>query len=150
MVYRWTTGDDPVFRSFYDITEAYYIMIAGGADKRREYVPYNASEDIPHALLAFAGGVPAGCAGLKQHGEGTAELKRLWVEPAFRRQGIASALMDRAEERARSMGCTRLILQTRPAMRGAVALYLSRGYLPIPNFPPYDHLEGAVCYAKEL
>jgi len=43
-------------------------------------------------LLAYAGGVPAGCAGLVDRGEHTAEVKRLYVRPAFRGEGIARAL----------------------------------------------------------
>jgi ribosomal protein S18 acetylase RimI-like enzyme len=58
--------------------------------------------------------------------------------------------MDRIEEKARQAGFRCLILQTRPAMADAVRLYESRGYRLIPNYPPYDRLDGAVCYAKTL
>ena len=150
VTYRWTHGDDPVFQHFYGVTEAYYCRIAGGADKRRAFVPYNASDGIPDVALAFVDGEAAGCAGLKRHSETDGEVKRLWVEPAFRGRRIASGLMDRIEEKARQAGFRRLILQTRPAMADAVRLYESRGYRLIPNYPPYDRLDGAVCYAKTL
>ena len=93
---------------------------------------------------------PVACAGLKRYSDLDAEVKRLWVEPAYRGRHIASALMDRIEEKARALGYRRVILQTRPIMPDAVALYTKRGYELIPNYPPYDQLEGAVCYAKTL
>ena len=149
-VFRWTDGDDPAFRRFYDITEAYYSRIVGGADRRRAFVPYNASDGIPDVALAFLDGEAVGCAGLKRYSDADAEVKRLWVEPAFRGKGIATMLMDRVEERAKAQGYRRVILQTRPIMPDAVALYEKRGYRLIPNYPPYDRLDGAVCYAKAL
>ena len=60
------------------------------------------------------------------------------------------SVMDEIEEKARQMGFRRVILQTRPIMPDAVALYTKRGYALISNYPPYDRLEGAVCYAKAL
>jgi ribosomal protein S18 acetylase RimI-like enzyme len=48
------------------------------------------------------------------------------------------------------MGYKRTILQTREIMTEAVSLYRKRGYVKIKNYPPYDKLDGAVCYAKKL
>ena len=35
-------------------------------------------------------------------------------------------------------------------MEEAVHLYTKRGYVLIDNYPPYDKLEGVICFAKEL
>ena len=35
-------------------------------------------------------------------------------------------------------------------MTEAVSLYEKLGYYRIENYPPYDKLDGAVCYAKDL
>ena len=150
ITYLWTDGNHPAFRHFYAVTEAYYSRIVGGKENRAGFVPFNASAGIPHVLLAYANGQPVGCAGLKRYSDADAEVKRLWVEPVCRGQHIASALMDQIEEKARTSGYHRLILQTRPIMTDAVALYTKRGYALIPNYPPYDKLPGAVCYAKAL
>ena len=150
IIFRWTDGNDPDFQRFYRLTEAYYSRIAGGKAKRRAFIPFNASWEIPHVLIACQEEWAVGCAGLKRYSETDAELKRLWVEPAFRGRHIAARLMDQIEEKALQMGFRRLILQTRPLMADAVALYEKRGYALIPNYPPYDQLDGAVCYAKAL
>ena len=150
ITYQWTDGNHDAFRRFYAVTEAYYSQIVGGAEKRAGFVPYNASSEIPCVLLAFADERPVGCAGLKRYSDDDAEVKRVWVEPTYRRLGIASALMERIEEKARGLGFRRVILQPRPIMPDAVGLYTKRGYALIPNYPPYDRLDGAVCYAKKL
>ena len=59
-------------------------------------------------------------------------------------------MMNIIEDKAFKCGFKRTILQTREAMLAAVSLYEGRGYHRIENYPPYDKLEGAVCFAKEL
>ena len=145
-----TDGSSAAFREFYAATEAYYTELAGGADKRREFIPHNLSESIPEAVIAYIGGKAAGCCGLRPYSERDIEIKRLWVDPAYRGRGVAGRLMDAVEARARELGFERAILQTRSSMTAAVALYTKRGYIRIPNYPPYDRLEGAVCCCKEL
>ncbi len=148
--YKWTDGTDSDFQMFYQMTEDYYSSIAGGESKRRGFVPYNASADIPDVLIAYQGSKAVGCAGLKRYDGNSTEIKRVWVQPEYRRQHIAGTMMDLIEQKARQQGLARVILQTRPQMTEAVAMYESRGYHLIENYPPYDKLVGAICYAKNL
>ena len=59
-------------------------------------------------------------------------------------------MMDLIEKRASEMGYKRTVLQTREIMTDAVGLYQKRGYEKIDNYPPYDKLDGAICFAKNL
>ena len=148
--YRWTDGNDADFRRFYAETEAYYDSVVGGAENRRGFVPYNLSEAVQDVIIAYDGDRAVGCAGLKPYSDSDAEVKRVWVEAEYRRRHIAEEMMARIEQRARERGFLRTVLQTRPVMTDAVALYRKLGYRRIGNYPPYDRLEGAVCFAKEL
>lgn len=148
--YRWTDGKDEDFRRFYLKTEEYYSRIVGGVQNRRAFVPYNLSDTISDVIVAGMDGAAVGCAGLKAYSESDAEIKRVWVEPDYRGNHIADEMMNRIEKRAKELGFRRTILQTRPIMRDAVGLYRKRGYYPIDNYPPYDRLDGAVCFAKDL
>ena len=47
-------------------------------------------------------------------------------------------------------GFSRLILQTKEIMTDAVNLYNKLSYYRIDNYPPYDKLEGAICFAKNI
>lgn len=146
----WTHGGDEVFRRFYLVTEAYYSRIVGGEENRKGFIPYNVSSAVDDVLLVYLGERAVGCAGLKKYSGTDAEIKRVWVEPDCRGRHIATRMMALVEEKAAALGYRRVILQTRPVMEGAVALYRKTGYELIDNYPPYDRLKGAICFAKEL
>ena len=148
--YRWTDGNNEDFKRFYLETEKYYSQIVGGEGNRTGFVSYNASNMISYVLIAYCDGEAVGCAGLKRYSEDDVEIKRVWVEPDYRGNHIASALMDEIEGKAKEMNYKRAVLQTRPIMKDAVGLYQRRGYSLIENYPPYNKLEGAICMAKEL
>ena len=150
LTYVWTDGSDEVFKKFYLITEDYYSTIAGGRDKRSGFIPYNISSNIADVLIVYDGNRPVACSGIKRYSAEEAEIKRVWVEPAYRGKHIASAMMDKVEEKAKVMGFGRLILQTREIMEDAVGLYERLGYERTENYPPYDKLDGAICMAKDI
>lgn len=85
-------------------------------------------------LLAYAGGVPAGCAGLANRGERTAEVKRLYVRPAYRRGGIARALMARIHMRAAELEFTTLLLDVMRSRTQVIEFYRRLGYAPAEPF----------------
>ena len=148
--YKWTDGSDKDFQKFYLSTEEYYSSIVGGIDNRKGFIPYNISESVRTVIIAYIDNIPVGCAGLKPYSDTDAEIKRVWVEPQYRRHHIAAEMMEMIEETARHMLFKRTVLQTREAMTEAVSLYEKLGYYRISNYPPYDKLEGAVCFAKNL
>jgi ribosomal protein S18 acetylase RimI-like enzyme len=55
-------------------------------------------------------------------------IGRLAVAPAYRRRGIANALMDVAKDEARRRGCKRITLGARIALPGNVALFRRHGF----------------------
>jgi len=57
-----------------------------------------------------------------------AYLFQLAVDPALRRRGLGSLLMDRCEDRARESGFARLGLDTAEPAAHLLALYGARGY----------------------
>lgn len=148
--FRWTDGNDTDFHMFYLKTEAYYNHLTSGSANRSGFIPYNRSGDVPIVLIATCAGKAVGCAGLKEYSARDAEIKRVWVEPEYRGRHIATRMMNMLEARARELNYQRIILQTRLIMKDAVCLYQSRGYRQIPNYPPYDRLDGAVCMALQL
>jgi putative acetyltransferase len=65
-----------------------------------------------------------------------AEVKRLWVRPDLRREGIALALMNEVEVRANEFGYRTLFLETGPAQPEALSLYDATGWTRIEQYPP--------------
>ena len=148
--FRWTDGNDREFQSFYLKTEDYYNQLVGGTENRKAFVPYNISANVTDVLIAYDGSIAIGCAGLKPYSGSDAEVKRVWVEPKYRKHHIAQEMMRLLEQKAMENGFNRLILQTREIMTEAVRLYEKLGYCRIQNYPPYDSMEDAVCFAKDL
>ncbi len=81
--------------------------------------------------LAREDGAPAGCVALRPLDDRSAELKRLYVRPAFRGRRLGRQLMQVAIDRARDTGCRAVRLDTFPSMAEAVALYRSAGFREI-------------------
>lgn len=91
-------------------------------------------------LLAVQDGQPAGCGGLTDvpgpNGPipGWAEMKRVYLAPAFRGRGRGRALAMALLGVAREAGYTRVVLSTRLRWREAHALYQSLGFRVIEPF----------------
>lgn len=63
-------------------------------------------------LLARVNGSPAGCIGIRALSPDVGEIKRMFVRPAFRGQGIGRSLLAAVETGAHKLGHTRLRLDT--------------------------------------
>ena len=75
-----------------------------------------------------AAGPPAGGVGVRAIHPGVGQIRRLWVDPAWRGHGIARALMAAVEDAARELGLIDLRLGTGDRQPEAVALYESSGW----------------------
>jgi drug/metabolite transporter (DMT)-like permease/GNAT superfamily N-acetyltransferase len=96
-----------------------------------------ASEYVaPHGafLVAYDDGEPVACAGLRSLPDGAGELKRMYVVPDARGQGVGRRLLDRLEQEARALGYRRLRLDTGSQLTEAKELYRSSGYYEIPDY----------------
>jgi GNAT superfamily N-acetyltransferase len=112
------------------------------------YAPYNQLDKIRHVAVAYDGGRPVGCAAMKTHGNDAFEVKRVYVCPEFRKNGMARALMERLESEARALGARRFVLETGDVLVAAQKLYASLGFQRIPNYGPYRDLPASVCLEK--
>lgn len=97
-------------------------------------------------LLAWEGDEAVGCVGLRALGDGTCEMKRLYVRPAFRRHGTGRQLAQAIIEVARQSGYARLRLDTLGSMAAAIALYESLGFRRIK--PYYDNPSGCAVFME--
>ena len=70
---------------------------------------------------------------LKQF-ESTCELKRMYVLHDFRRLGLGQKLLDIAIDFAKSVGYSRIVLDSSKALHPARALYLKNGFVDIPRY----------------
>ncbi|MCY9287693.1 GNAT family N-acetyltransferase [Bacillus haynesii] len=90
----------------------------------------------------------------KQNGRHRAEICKLMTDPAFRRQGIARSLMQKAIVRAKQEGRSLLVLDTREGDPSNF-LYTSLGFAEAGRIPAYAEsadggFDASVFYYKKL
>jgi putative acetyltransferase len=101
-------------------------------------------------LVCVTGGRAVACGAWQPLEPGVAELKRMYVRPAYRGRGIARQLVVALEEEALAAGYPVLRLETGTYLAAAVALYRSAGYAPIPVYGEYVGNPFSVCFEKRL
>ena len=79
-------------------------------------------------LLVYDGERPVACGALRDLGDETCELKRIYVRPEARRRGLATVISSRLLDFARSRGYRRARLDTLRRLPGAVELYRELGF----------------------
>jgi GNAT superfamily N-acetyltransferase len=126
-----------------------YVARYGGPDQ----TPIDPAQFAPPYgtfVVATVDGEPIGCAGLRRHDDDVVEVKRMFVRAAYRRRGHARALLRALEERARTSGYRRVVLETGLAQPEAIALYTSDGYARIDGFGHYKDAPLSRSFAKDL
>lgn len=81
--------------------------------------------------------------------EGEAEFRTLAVAPAGRGGGIGAALVQECIDRARELGCRRLVLSTQPTMYAAQRVYERAGFTRAPG-RDWSPVPGLTLLAYEL
>ena len=74
----------------------------------------------------------------------------LATDPRFRRRGVASALLDAASERARSLGLRSIALDTAAGNVDAQALYRRERFTEVGRSDPRGPIPAAVLYVREV
>jgi ribosomal protein S18 acetylase RimI-like enzyme len=99
--------------------------------------------------IAHVGTELAGCVALRPLGPDEAEMKRLYVRPAFRGHRLGRALAELVIDAARAVGYRTLKLDTLPSMKEAQAMYEKLGFLDV---APYNdnRIEGVRFLALPL
>jgi GNAT superfamily N-acetyltransferase len=85
-------------------------------------------------LVGYRGGVAVCGGGIKRLPDGGCEIKRMYVVPAARRQGLARVLLHELENAARGLGYEIARLDTGPRQPHAKGLYEAEGYVAVGNF----------------
>lgn len=85
-------------------------------------------------LLVRAGDEPAGLGGVRHLDTDVAEVKSMYLSPAFRGQGIARRLLAELETIAGDRGCAAVRLDTSDYLTDAIGLYRAAGYRQVPDY----------------
>ncbi|MBI4935124.1 MAG: GNAT family N-acetyltransferase [Actinobacteria bacterium] len=92
-------------------------------------------------VVARHDAAPVGCGGLKFDTGVPAYIKRMWISPTARGQGVGRLLLAHLEDLARDLGHQTVHLETNRNLAEAIRMYRMAGYEEIPPFndEPYAH-----------
>lgn len=141
---------NPVDRDAPDVRRLYADFIResdGPLAYDREGVGVDLDEEIakgppadlvpPDGVLLLArsdDGEPAGLGGVRYLNTEVAEVKSMYVAPAFRGSGLGRQILARLDEIALEHGCRAVRLDTSDYLTPAVSLYRSAGYREVPAY----------------
>jgi GNAT superfamily N-acetyltransferase len=136
--------------------QAEYVARYGGPDN----TPLDPTMFDPPGgafFVGYLGDVPVAMGGWKMRSdiaplgrERPAEVKRMYVAPAGRRNGFARVVLAHLESTALAAGADVMVLETGTAQPEAIALYESAGYEPVEKFGHYAWSPQSRCYGKRL
>lgn len=126
-----------------------FELCFAGFDRELEGLPGPYAPPAGELLLCRVGGAAAGCVGTCRYTPGVAELKRLYVRPAFRELKIGRNLTWLAMGMAGEAGYGSIRLETVPdRMATAVGMYEKLGFEK--TACPDGTDPRIVCYARTL
>lgn len=114
------------------------------------YAQFNKIASLKNVVVAYQGGRAVGCGAIKPLEDGVMEVKRMFVFPELRGQGLASKVLSELERWATELNAQACCLETGKKQPEAIALYQKSGYERIPNYGQYAGVENSVCFRKRL
>ena len=101
------------------------------------YHQYNGISDIKYAIVAYQNDKAVGCSAIKQFDDTAMEIKRMYVLPTCRKQGVATIILSALEKWTKDLGFQRCVLETGKMQVEALELYTKCGYQVTPNYGQY-------------
>jgi DNA-binding MarR family transcriptional regulator len=93
-------------------------------------------------LVATSGGRPVAYGGVQRLSAETGEIKRMWVDDAWRGAGLGSRMLRELEALARRLGHRRVVLDTNRTLVEAIAMYERAGYTEIARYNDNPYAEA--------
>lgn len=143
-----TNSENPDFIQLVALLDAELAIRDG--DEHPFFAQFNKIDKINEVVLAYLDEKAVGCGAIKAYAPGIVEIKRMFVRPEARGQGIAADLLAELENWAKALHYKKCILETGVKQPEAIRLYEKCGYTRIPNYPPYEETATSRCFEKSL
>jgi putative acetyltransferase len=143
-----TTSQNADFNSL--IIELNNYLSGQYGEVQKQYSPHNKVEGIDTVIVIYDGEKAVGCGCFKPYDDVAVEIKRMYVSPENRNQGIGALIMQNLEQWATELGYKACVLETGDNQPEAVALYKKVGYVVTEKYGVYVNLDHSICMRKEL
>jgi len=125
------------------------LAIRDGAE-HAFYAQFNKVDAIRNVVVCYDDVKPVACGAFKAYDKDRVEIKRMYVLPELRGQGIGLAVLQELETWAAELNYPACVLETGKKQPEAIRLYQKAGYAIIKNYGQYENVENSVCMEKSL
>jgi len=101
-------------------------------------------------FVARCGDAAAGCGAVRRLKDGSAEIKRIYVRPQYRGQGVGREILLALKRHAQAIGATLIVLETGVGQPEALALYARHQYVRRERYGEYRDDPTSIFYEKRI
>ena len=149
MTYKRVAASDPDFKAL--VIDLDKDLWGRYPDIQQNFAPFNFVDETFRVILVQKDEVPIGCGCFRpMKDKHVIEIKRMYVVPSFRSQGVGKMILQKLEQWAREEKFVLAKLETGIRQPEAIAAYEKSDYLRIPNFEPYVDVKESICMMKQL
>jgi putative acetyltransferase len=137
MTIKRADSDHPDFKKLASELES-DLKICDGIN-HSNYGNLNKIDKLNHVLISYQSEMPIGCEGLRPYMNDRMEIKRMYVRPTYRGQGIATLILTGLEKWSKELGYKYCVLETG-----------KNNYQMTANFAQYEESSNSICFEKPL
>jgi putative acetyltransferase len=112
--------------------------------------PEQLTQGLGTFIVARIDGRAVGCGAVRLLDETTVEVKRMYVEPEERGNGVAKEILAHLEGAGQELGAQRSVLETGIYQDEAIGLYRRAGYSQCDCWGEYAASPTSVCFEKRI
>ncbi len=116
--------------------------------RQKVYTKQNIIDTINTVLILYIDDTAVACGCFREISSNTIEIKRMYVEEAYRGKGLSISLLNALELWGSDLGYSKSILETGIKQLEAISLYNKCQYKIIDNYGVYKDMRESICMQK--
>lgn len=139
-------NDEKVLTITEELSTNLYLRF--GSDGKNSFTDWQYDNSKFVFVIAEIDNKIVGCGAIRPIDENIGEVKRMYSK--FPGKRIGQTILSFLENKAKAIGYSDLVLETRVKNQEATQFYQKQGYKVIPNYGKYTDRPEAICFGKSL
>lgn len=139
-------NDEKVLAIIEELSANLYLRF--GSDGKNSFADWQYDNSKFIFVIAEIDNEIVGCGAIRPIDENIGEVKRMYSK--FPGKRIGQTILSFLENKAKAIGYSDLVLETRVKNQEAIQFYQKQEYKVIPNYGKYTDRPEAICFGKSL